>query len=150
MPAVQAALVRLDSEDRNRDRTVGQILKNTGDKLNSSGTYMEYGSYEDLYGCDDDDNFYGDFYVEPSEIFDFYMQEDHDVGFDSDDAEHVWVYAADLENTFDEDQITEAFASFAAVRNALNEKKKARGFFQPTLGSNGKKGLTKGGGQKPR
>eukprot|EP00971_Amphidinium_carterae_P121856 2413179-Amphidinium_carterae.1 len=77
-----------------------------------------------------------------------YYLEDYDVGYDSEDTEQVWVYAQDLEGSFEEEALCEQFALFDQVHRQKQEVKMARGW-QPFPKTNKGKGLTlsKGSGK---
>ncbi|CAK9016966.1 unnamed protein product [Durusdinium trenchii] len=63
-----------------------------------------------------------------------YLTVDEDTleGYDSeDDGNYIYLGDADLEQVYEEEELTEALATYQQVRQAIREQKNGRGYFQP-------------------
>ena len=121
--------------DRSMARVIEEICNLDTDDTESTaqkGQSKEYLQQNDNY---QDDTGYSEHeqeeYSEPESIKSYYVDPAYDYGEDSDCEDCFLILPQDLQEDWDEGYAHHCFANFREVRNALSEKKKARGFFAP-------------------
>ena len=124
--------------DRSMPRVIEELCKLDTDDTEQKGNPKDYlqtdgGTSDAPYYQEDQSSSYNDQdeYSEPGSIKQFYVDDTYDYGEDSECEDCFWLCPQDLQEDWDEDYAQACFANFREVRNALNEKKKARGFFAP-------------------
>eukprot|EP00971_Amphidinium_carterae_P341895 6480958-Amphidinium_carterae.1 len=128
MVSIQSALCRLDTDRDLLGVTTG-------------------GSKNYFVEPDDDQDDCGDAGDELGDLAEYYEDPQLDVGYDSEDENMLWIYAADLSAELEEADVEYQFSTFESILRAKQQAKKSRGWFTPTKwaeehgGSKGQKGL---------